>query len=558
MKSSDFYSKFNSEISNLDLDNLKKVINNIIRKVPKNKYEEVLDIFNKNIDGYSDKEIISEIEKYEKKFQMIDEFKLYFHATGYEDYGEYYNPWGGDWIWEYTDEDKIGDIIYDAVMYAVDLVNHKKYKYAKTLLDLILYTNYQVLDDDGDDAFEISLIEMHENGLTNINVYTLCLYIIYTTYQVSNVHNRAQNIYKYFSSEEFRNVSVEDSFNLGVEILENTNDFWNDWILLLGNNAGNIEYRLLKEAMEYTNYKNYKYYVEQVYLKHPKIYIDIFDYLYKINNIDEIIKLGNKALNKLDKNLKIRNDIALYLAQYDENNKEKYIFESFLSNTNIPNLLRIINNGYYKKYNKEIEKITSNYNRNSITYKNFELEQNLIDINKYCYLQFFMGNFEGFFDECLKHNATLGWSGSFIQTAVYLWLLILNEKDVMSPAYLSIISSTFNNLDFSKNDLLFLEDDYHKIFKNWKKQFNIDITQKEKYINWLIRIIDKRVEAIVGGSKRKSYYKAAILVVALGEVLETNNIQSKEAFVNKYHKQYVRRSAFRKELKKYYSNEEVK
>ena len=186
------------------------------------------------------------------------------------------------------------------------------------------------------------------------------------------------------------------------------------------------------------------------------------------------------------------------------------------------------------------------------------MEQNLIDINKYYYLQFFMGNFEEFFDECLKHNVSLGWSGSFIQTAVYLWILVLNEKNVNSPAYFNIISYTFNSLGFSKSNLLFLEDDFHKIFKNWQKQFNIDAPQKEKYINWLIRIIDKRVEAIVGGSKRKSYYKAAILVVALGEVLETNNIQSKEEFVNKYHKQYVRRSAFRKELKKYYSNEEEK
>lgn len=56
---------------------------------------------------------------------------------------------------------------------------------------------------------------------------------------------------------------------------------------------------------------------------------------------------------------------------------------------------------------------------------------------------------------------------------------------------------------------------------------------------------------MVSNGYRGSYFKTAILVVALGEVLESHNIQKKQEFVNIYHQKYSRRSAFRKELNKY-------
>ena len=327
MKSNEFYSEFNKQIESLNLKQLRDVTNNIIRKIPTSKYDEVLNIFNNNKENINEQEIINTIKKYKDKFKLIDNFELYFHATGYEDYGDYYNPWGGDWIWEYSDEDDVSSLIEEATMFAVDLTNKRQYKYAKQLFDLILYTNYRFLDDDGGDNFEISLKELKDNNLMNINVYAICLYAMYVTYQYSNESIRAKNIYGYFKSENFKDVSIEDSFKLGTEILNKTNKFWHDWICLLLTNPGNIEYRLLKEAFEYNDYDNYQQYIEKISDNHPKLYRDIFNYLIKDNKINEIINIGNKALSVIKKNLTIRNDIALYLVKYDEENKEKYIMK---------------------------------------------------------------------------------------------------------------------------------------------------------------------------------------------------------------------------------------
>lgn len=456
MNDREFYEKLNDKVKNLTKEELIEFLNNMIRKIPNSKYKEILSMLDSNNStNYEDIEIV--IENYKKQFKLIDDFEKYFYATGYEDYGEYYNPWGGDWIWEYEDRDDIGDLIDDAYNDAVNLVFDKKYNYAKQLFDLILDTNYQFLDEDGGDNFEISLTELEENDLINININTLCSYAIYTTYQSTsgNVHK----IYEYFKTPNFKNFSIEFSFNVGIERLIGLDKFWDNWIRLLVKKDGNNNYRLLKEALEYTNFDNYQDYIDLLVEKHPKIYLDIFDYLVKKNQITEIIKIGNKVLSKLDKKLTIRNDIALYLAKYDKKNQEKYIIEAFESKTNVPNLVRIINNGYYSKYQDLIEK--------KITYDNskkdssLELQENKLNKEEYYYLKFFQGKYDEFFKECLKHKEGLGWSNSFIETAVYLWLLVLDTKN-QTNLFSEILTEIFTKLNF-KDNLLFLDNDYNSI-----------------------------------------------------------------------------------------------
>ena len=546
MNDREFYEKLNDKIKNLTKEELIEFLNNMIRKIPNSKYKEILSMLDSNNStNYEDIETV--IKNYKEQFKLIDDFEKYFYATGYEDYGEYYNPWGGDWIWEYEDRDDIGDLIDDAYNDAVNLVFDKKYNYAKQLFDLILDTNYQFLDEDGGDNFEISLTELEENDLINININTLCSYAIYTTYQ--STKGDVQKIYEYFTTPNFKNFSIEFSFNVGIERLIDLDKFWDNWIRLLVKKDGNINYRLLKEALEYTNFDNYQDYIDLFIEKHPKIYIDIFDYLVKNNQITEIIKIGNNVLSKLDKKLTIRNDIALYLAKYDEQNQEKYIIEAFESKTNVPNLVRIINNGYYQKYQDLIEK--------KITYDNskkdssLELQENKLNKEEYYYLKFFQGKYDEFFKECLKHKEGLGWSNSFIETAVYLWLLVLDTKN-QTNLFSEILAEIFTKLNF-KDNLLFLDNDYNSIFIKWKK--NYLIKDNSKYIEWLKNIIDIRVEKIVNGHHRHSYFKAAKLVVALGEVLESNNLISKKEFITYYAKTYSKFSAFRKELNNYWDKD---
>lgn len=528
MNSKEFYKKINDNVKKLNREELIIFLNNIIRKIPESKYKEVVQIFSTSNGTEKSESISSIIKEYKEKFDLIDNGELYFHARGYEEYGEYYSPWGGDWIWEYSDEENVGDLIYEASLFAVELVNRRNYHESKELIDMIIYTNYQVLDDDGGDIFEISLQEIQSQGLAHIKVDTIFLYAIYTTYQNTTGTQRASEIYKYFQNRDFYNIKVEDSFNLGTEVLEELEQFWDNWINLLVNHNGKIESRLLIDAFEYTTYDKYKKYIKELSRNHPKLFIDIFNTLSENNKIDEIVSIGNEVLSIIDKNVVARNEIALYVAQYDNSNKEKYIIEAFKSSPNVPNLIRIINNGYYQKHKDTIEEISKVEND-----------------TKY-FIKFFLGQFDEFYEKCREYKSPLGWTGSFIETAVYLWILTLNNTK--SKINENIISEIFERLGF-KNNILFLDDDYYLILTKWKG--TVDINNVKKYIDWLIDIIDKRVEGILNGKYRNSYFKAARLIVALSEVLEANNIISKDEYIKEYHQKYSRHSSFRAELNKY-------
>lgn len=52
---------------------------------------------------------------------------------------------------------------------------------------------------------------------------------------------------------------------------------------------------------------------------------------------------------------------------------------------------------------------------------------------------------------------------------------------------------------------------------------------------------------------RKFYYKVAILVVAMDEVLACHHQISKGEYISLYQKKYFRRSSFKQELLKYRS-----
>jgi len=65
----------------------------------------------------------------------------------------------------------------------------------------------------------------------------------------------------------------------------------------------------------------------------------------------------------------------------------------------------------------------------------------------------------------------------------------------------------------------------------------------------LEKVVEDRVASIMEGNYRKSYYKAALLVVGYGEILESQELGNKEEYINYYMAKYPRRSVFRAKIK---------
>lgn len=306
-------------------------------------------------------------------------------------------------------------------------------------------------------------------------------------------------------------------------------------------------------------YKGYENYIDEFTKNHPEIYLDIFSFLEDEYRINELIELGKKVLNTIDRKLQIGSDIALYLANIDIYNKESYAFEAFIFKPNALNLLRIINNGYYKKYENDIKnRIVFNNDgendNNDIeldTDFNFDNESRISKKNYYL-LQFFLGNFETFYNECIKNKSTLGWTGSFIKTAVFLWLLLLNNSNEKTKSISLLLSSVFLDIGYDDKNNMLLDNDIYKIWDNWKNHYKLDKALKDNVIKWLDTLIENRVEAIMAGNYRKSYDKAALLVVGYAEMLDSQGLGTKEDTIKLYINKYSRRSAFRAELNEFY------
>lgn len=529
MKKEYFYKKINENIENLDREELICFINKIISKIDVQDYNEIIDIFENSKCINNDDKINNKIKEYKTFFDKLNNIELYFYMESCEDYESHY--WSDNWVYEYYDKDNIGNYIKSVYNFAEILIDSTKYSFAKEILDLIIFTNYNIYDEYSEDFNEVYLSDLKSNQLINFDVKKLYLDAIYVTFMCSNKKDKAKNIYQYYNLYEFKNIKISDSFKL-YNIKENLYNFYKDWICILLNNKGNTEYNLLKEALECTKYNNYEKYIDKIIINYPNLCLDIFKYLEKENRIDEIICLGKLFLKELNDDLIIKSDIAIYLSKFDNNLKEKCYIIAFKSNTNVINLLRVINNNYYFKNKKIIDDLIKINTNDGFQKSNYVSEY---DYNN---LMFFIGNFDYVFSVCEKEKKTIGWSSSYLQYGVFLFLTLLDDN-INSKVYKDILISIANELGYD-NRVDFIED-----FNNWKKQFNIN--DKEKILEWLKIIIDKRVCTIVEKQYRNSYFEVARLVIALDEIAANGKFK----YVNYYLKKYPNHVAFKKEIKKY-------
>jgi len=130
---------------------------------------------------------------------------------------------------------------------------------------------------------------------------------------------------------------------------------------------------------------------------------------------------------------------------------------------------------------------------------------------------------------------------------VYLWFSLLNNQK--TKVYYKLLNKVFEDIKYSNEEKNFLEDGIDEIWDTWKDNFKVDNKIIEKVLKWLEKVVENRVAAIMEGNYRKSYYKAALLVVGYGEILESQELENKEEYINYYIAKYPRRSAFRAELK---------
>ncbi len=131
-------------------------------------------------------------------------------------------------------------------------------------------------DSEYGDPVDLEMLE--ENNLIHTDMKHLALLTLYADYQAMPVNERAGDIYLYFSLGIFKKLHLEEMLHVGREELEDTEQFWEDWINLLKAKNGDTEARLLKEAVLY--YKGidglYEMAKENASV-HPSLYLSVME-----------------------------------------------------------------------------------------------------------------------------------------------------------------------------------------------------------------------------------------------------------------------------------------
>lgn len=589
MNQREFIERSDKIIYNMNLGELRNSLHNVARKTPENKRELFLQLLNDSCNQLDDKEnnektpykklmadekVNNKLIEISNVFEKIENAELCLSAQGYEDYT--YGYWQDDWIWEYEDSGGIGRIIEDAALFAHDCMNDFRYDEAISVFNLIMNTTYYA-DDEGGDLIELNLEEMVKENLTYINLRNLALEVLYSEYQVQPAKERASILYDYFNYSYFNEIQIEDILSIGREELKDIDVFLQSWIDFLMQQNGEIASRLLKEGILY--YKGSEGLAEiarKSFKEHPSVYLAAILEYEKTHDYEKMKEIGKEALDKLDRDLKLRGEIAIKTSQAswcinDFEYMRRCWYEAFYSDSTIANYLRIFANKealveYRELIGKRIEELTITDTHNYR--KSTETEKNNINEIDYKLLHFFSGHFDKVKNWCIEQKNPLGWSGKFISYGVHLLLLYLYSDSAPGKACKKIADNistqvclfTGKNLVFMTENSVFETDAsmqrsgevFWNVFNIWKLNYNMSSDEVNSFVDWLETIISKRVDGIVGGKYRNSYGKAALLVAALGEVKESLGTKSAKSFIiNEYMKKYPRHTSFRGALREY-------
>ncbi len=502
--------------------------------------------------------------------QQIEEGELYLDTEEYEDYSSGY--WDADWVTDYYDNHGVGDKIMSMIRFAKDCVDDRKYQEANEIYDW-LWEMSVFTDSEYSDPVDLEI--MAENDLIHTDLKQLALLTLYADYQVLPPEKRAEDLYLYFVYGTFHDLHMEEMFSVGRENLKDTERFWKDWIDLLKNKSGDVEAKFLKEAVLYhEGIEGLAKLADENADTHPSLYLAVMDEYEKGHRYDEIEETGIRALGILDDTLIIRGKIALRAAVSSSHlqHKEemmKFCWECFRSDSNVENYLRLFGTDEMaNKYGMRGQEVVQNTNKGSAEYawKNTELRRNIIGDYEYYRLCFYTGDFETVKAVSKNPKGSLGWSSSFIQDGIRLFLLYLYEKPLPSKAAAGIAAYVgFTDTKEEKNLMEFereiLEESReHKVsefwnyFQRWKRYFPMDENEKKRYLSWAEKIVYGRADAIVSGQHRNHYGQVAILLAMVGEIKESmGDIGARRIIYADYKRKFPRHSSFQREMKDYFN-----
>ena len=567
----DFKLFMNSVEENLSLIKTEEELRNWIRNYARSIPEEERGSFLEQIQirkSRSHNEILQELTDWCEK---IEEGEITLSCSGYEEYGESW--WDRDWVTEYEDPMGIGAQLKCYYEEAEQAVYDRDYESAGQMYWSLGVLNITADDVYGGEPAELGIEEMVSENLVSLNLKQIASLTLYSTYQAYELPERIPKLYGFFSWHMFENIGIEDMMSAGREPLQEINEFLEAWITYLREQNDSYTSRLLIEAVTFRGgTEGLLEEAKRTANQHPRLYIQVLEQFLQDGAWNRLRDEGMEALRRMNRNMEIRDMAARMTATAathtgDSKTAVEALKEAFCSKPTAANYFRILTCGdgcgrddmksvlelaeQMQQEQKERQKqdnsgegyVRYHWRGPKETDSYRQTDQDRLGI------YFLDGDYEAVWRECRKTKNALGWTGKFISEGVPMLLAFLCENDFKGRAMQAMLSDIKHYIGYEEE---YEEPEFAERFLFWKKQIVIPENVKKEILIYLTETIDARVEAIVGGSHRGSYYKAARLGAALGEVEESmGKARGKAERVSKYLAEFPRRRAFKQEMKAY-------
>lgn len=505
--------------------------------------------------------------------KQIDDGELVLDTEEYEDYSGGY--WDNDWIVDYYDRQGIGNKLLSIIQFAKDCVDDRRYKEANALYEWLWAMEVRAESEYESECEPADLQTLVDKKLVKTNMEQIALLTLYAAYQVQEPGRRAEDIYQYFLIKSFQKLHIEDVFRVGRESLPDMEQFMQDWISLLKSRNGDMEARLLEESVLYCDGLDGLVRVaDEDYSTHPSLYLTVMKEYDKEHDYEQMEKVGERAVERIDKHLIIRSETALraaYAADHLGHGGKvmRFCWECFWSEPTVRNYLRLFGTQemaqQYGMRGKEV--LHTDIKGKSQDYINhIELHQNQIDDYQFHELCFYTGDFEEVRKASGNPKGSLGWSSSFIRHGIKLFLLYLYENPLPSKAAAVIADNIGFSDDVEQDKTLQFESEILKecrrdktslfwnYFRRWKQCFPIEEDERRKYLAWVEKIVFCRADAIVSGQHRNHYWTSAVLLAMVAEIQEQMGVpDAKREIYMQYKGKFPRHTSFQAEMKKYFN-----
>ncbi len=361
------------------------------------------------------------------------------------------------------------------------------------------------------------------------------------------------------------NPNLESVINAGREPLPDFSQFLPRWIDLLKRGNEDLARLLLYEAAMLSGGTSAIVKLAREGKRYPGAYIIWIEALEKEEKYHEMLKAAEEGIASVSKDYVIRAEIAegMVRAGVHLNDMEAQLSgwrEVFYSNPSPSSLLSLLSVAEQRKRYKEeidtaITRITSlleKKHQNHSLMESYEIRKSAASEILLTQAYLLSGRFDDALNLC-KNKEALGWSygdnPKGLVIPFFLLLLCKGEKLHPTPNLELILKDTTNTISGHYYHNQNVAERFQQAMGRVFKSAQLTEDEENKYLKWCTEEIGRRVDAIVGGKHRNSYYKAANLLVALAEMLANRGMKSEGAeLIERYRQKYRHYHAFKKEL----------